>query len=155
MARRDRVRRTFAPRVSEKTEQAHGVCLLKTLGADVFVSGTVRRRGDHPGTMQTPGIPDVEVWLPLARSARDRAIGILPRRLLKWEVKAVDGRLRPEQIAYQQLCIDAGIDYVVGPCNTLIEWLMAHAYLSPDRVPHYRVPEIPQAARPAAESERS
>jgi hypothetical protein len=30
--------------------------------------GTTRRRGDYPGTMQTPGIPDLMAFLPVKRS---------------------------------------------------------------------------------------
>jgi hypothetical protein len=74
-------------RVSEKTEQAHGVQLLRSLGAKVYVLGGHRRAGDYQGTMQTEGLPDVEAFLPVRGTRR--------RVFLKWECKAVGGRLRP------------------------------------------------------------
>ena len=43
----------------EKDIQADIVKLLKTVGAAVYRIGTTRKKGDHQGTMQTPGIPDL------------------------------------------------------------------------------------------------
>jgi hypothetical protein len=122
-------------RVPEKAEQAHGVELLQRLcgRAAVFVSGTRRRRGDYHGTMQTPGIPDVEAFLP-ARGERAST-------LLKWECKAVGGRLRPEQAAYQQLCLHAGIAHVVGPFDALIARLTELGYVNANQFSHHRQPK--------------
>lgn len=130
-----RIRRDWAkPRVQrEKVEQAHGVQLLRSLGAAVYVSGTHRKKGDFQGTMQTPGIPDVEAWLP-----GQRVQGA--RRLLKWEVKAGEGRLNAEQRVYQALCVAAGVAHLCGDCNALIAWLIHEGYLRRDSVAHYRVP---------------
>lgn len=119
--------------MSERVEQTHGVRLLASLGAKNYVSGTVRARGDRPSTMQTPGIPDVESFLP--------SLGGRPRVLLKWECKAVGGRLRPEQAAYRELCLEAGIAHVVGPLDALIAWLAREGYIRADSVPHYRQPK--------------
>jgi len=119
-------------RVPEKAEQAHGVQLLRAIGARVYVLGTVRRRGDHPGTMQTPGIPDVFAFLP-KREGR--------RRPLWWEVKAVEGRLRLEQIEFQALCGESDLDHVVGPFDALIAWLVGLGYVKTAAFPHYRQPE--------------
>lgn len=136
---------TRAPRVSEKVEQQHGVQLLRAIGATVYVSGTTRRRDDFHGTMQTPGIPDVESFLPLRMVHLDPAPGSHQsytsqrRRLLKWEAKARGGRLRPEQLEYQRLCAEAEVAHVVGDCNALIAWLIEHGYLKPDQVAHYRL----------------
>lgn len=108
----------------EKYEQQAGVKLLRLLGAQVYVLGTKRRAGDYQGTNQTPGIADVEAWLFL-RPHQRRSL-VFPRRLLKWEVKrAKVGKLTPEQEAYASLCSEAGIDYVCGPCDALMEWLKA------------------------------
>ena len=43
----------------EKEIQADIVKLLETVGAAVYKIGTKRKKGDHQGTMQTPGIPDL------------------------------------------------------------------------------------------------
>ena len=113
------------PVVSEKAEQAAGVALLEALGAAVYVSGTVRRKGDHPGTMQTPGIPDVECFLPPPRRSGGTAW-----RLVKWEVKRAQGsRSSPAQRAYAARCADAAVAYVVGPASALEGWLRDWGYL--------------------------
>lgn len=130
--RRQAAARRARVRVPEKAEQAHGVQLLRALGARVYVLGTVRRRGDHPGTMQTPGIPDVFAFLPKHEGRR---------RTLWWEVKAVDGRLRREQIAFQALCGESDLAHVVGPHDALIAWLVGLGYLKANQLPHYRQPK--------------
>jgi hypothetical protein len=124
--------RTMRP-TPERVEQANGVQLLRSMGAAVYVLGTVRRKGDHPGTMQTPGIADVEAFLP-AREGR-------PRRLLKWEAKSRRGRLRPEQAVYRELCsATPGVLHVTGPLDALIAALIEHGYLRGDQVGHYHLP---------------
>ena len=109
-------------RTSERAEQAAVVQLLHTLGATVFVLGTVRRRGDHPGTMQTPGLPDLLVWLP-ART------GTSTWRLVFIECKAAGGRLRPEQRAFREHCGAAGVDHIVGTLGDIVTWLTEQTYL--------------------------
>lgn len=145
-----RIRRDWAkPRVQrEKVEQAHGVQLLRSLGAAVYVSGTHRKKGDFQGTMQTPGIPDVEAWLPqppasaglaIDWSAVRKSFGVTHApRLLKWEVKAAGGTMSPAQREYQALCVAAGVAHVCGDVDTLIAWLIQERYLKPENVPHYR-----------------
>lgn len=115
------------PQQREKNEQALIVQLLRTLGARVYVSGTRRRRGDFPGTMQTPGIPDVEAFLPRPRWCDLESASA--RQLLKIEVKAKGGRLTPEQREYQELCAAASIAHIVGGLDDVIAWLTAHRYL--------------------------
>ncbi len=110
----------------EKHEQADGVQLLRTLGAAVYVLGTVRPRGDHPGTCMTPGLCDVMAFLPM---------GVGERQFLCWEVKSATGRLRPEQAAFREHCVSAGVDYVVGDLNALMKWLVSAGYLSADQLP--------------------
>ena len=109
----------------ERHEQADGVKLLRLLGAAVYVLGTVRPRGDHPGTCMTPGLCDVMAFLPA---------GLMARRLLCWEVKSATGRLRPEQAAFRGQCEAAGVDHVVGDLTALMAWLVAHGYLRADQV---------------------
>lgn len=122
-------------RQREKVEQAHGVQLLRVLGAAVYVSGTRRKRGDFQGTMQSPGIPDVEAWLDGTRVGFP---GV--RVLLKWEVKAAGGRLSPEQLEYQRLCSAADVRYLVGDYDALIAWLIVQGHAKPEQFPTYRRP---------------
>lgn len=51
-------------RLPEKAVQQQIVHLLRSLGAHVYEIGTRRRRQDYPGTMQSPGIPDLVAFLP-------------------------------------------------------------------------------------------
>lgn len=117
----------------EKDEQADIVRLLRSLGAAVYVSGTVRPRGDTPGTRQTPGIPDLEAFLPR------RGTGGNGYRLLKVEVKrSKGGRLSPDQQAYRDVCQAADVPHVVGDLTAVMGWLVAEGYLRADQLPHDR-----------------
>lgn len=131
----------------EKAEQAHIVRLLRSLGAMVYVTGTRRRKGDYQGTMMSPGIPDLEAFLPV----RTDTIGTRYRELLKVEVKAAGGRLRPEQAEYRELCCVARVHHIVGGVDAVIAWLIERGYIADKNVPHYRLPK-PPAAAPAAPS---
>ena len=113
----------------ERYEQADGVKLLRMLGAAVYVLGTVRPRGDHPGTRQTPGLPDVQCFLPMRGGARV---------FLCWEVKSAAGRLRPEQAIFRDHCKAAGVAHVTGDLTALMAWLVSAGYLTADQLPHGR-----------------
>lgn len=115
----------------EDSEQEGGIRLLRHLGATVYRLGVRRRKGDHPGTMQTPGLPDVLAFLQDTDGSYT---------FLAWECKAPGGTLRPEQATFAGLCFGAGIAHVAGPLNDLIRWLVARKYLRADQVPHYRQP---------------
>jgi hypothetical protein len=129
-------RLTQAPARLEKYEQTDGVRLLQSLGAKVYILGTRRRKGDYPGTMQTPGIADVEAWLP-----RPKLLWVLDDELLlKWEVKrARDSRTTPDQLEYEQHCKSGGIAYVRGDLSALMRWLVYAGYLRADQLPHDRL----------------
>lgn len=117
---------TRARAMSEKQEQAAGVKLLRLLRAEVYTLGTVRARGDHPGTRQTPGLPDVLCFLPAPpRWGADPQ----ERRLVVWEVKCVGGRVSPEQRRFAEVVRDARIDYVLGTAAELARWLAAEGYI--------------------------
>jgi hypothetical protein len=109
------------------------VQLLRTLGASVYVLGTTRRRGDYPGTMQTPGVPDLLAFVPTAPGASER-------RLLCIEVKTTVGRLSPAQVVFRSQCAAADIAHVTGPLDAVIAWLLERRLLSRGSVPHYRLP---------------
>lgn len=122
----------------ERHEQRDGVQLLRTLGAAVYVLGTVRAKGDHPGTRQTPGLADVEAFLP-APPYVIPVLGSVPRGvLLKWECKRTGGRLRPEQAAYRDECLRCGVAHVVGDLTALMAWLVSAGYLRRESLPHER-----------------
>lgn len=118
----------------EKHEQADGVQLLRTLGAAVYVLGTVRAKGDHPGTRQTPGLPDVMAFLPASRLE----LGPTLPRFLCWEVKREGGRLRPEQAEFRAHCQASGVSHVVGGLGALMLWLVLQGYLRRESLSHER-----------------
>jgi hypothetical protein len=110
--------------VPEKQIQAAIVRLLRMIGAHVYVLGTRRRAGDHPGTMQTPGIADLFVLLPAPPLARP----VLPLAL--WiEVKAPRGRVSAAQIAFADQCLAAGIPYLRGGIDEVIDYLTGFGWL--------------------------
>lgn len=127
-------------RQPEKREQAAIVRLLRTLGARVWVLGTRRRRTDYPGTMQSPGLPDLIVSLPRGRqgcSARRVVASSTPAVRLEIEVKARGGRLSPAQREYRQHALACGVAHVVGGLDDVIAWLIEHGFL---RAEHDRLP---------------
>src|SRR5262245_46053103 len=95
----------------EKAEQAQIGKFLLSIGGRVYVSGTRRSRGkacpkcgtfvpEHQGTRQTPGIPDVEAFLPTPSGWRGR-MPAQTRVILKVEAKRVQGgRMSAEQEEY-------------------------------------------------------
>ena len=120
-------------RVSEKTEQAHIVQLLRALGAKVYVlgHGSPNDGRRHRGTGQTPGLPDLFCFLPPRGDA--------PRLALWIECKAKGGKVRDEQRAFAKLCTDAMVDHIVGTLDDVIGWLIRHGYCGAHQFPSYRV----------------
>lgn len=111
-------------RISERQVQASIVQLLKTMGARVWVLGTVRRSGDYAGTMQTPGIPDLLAFLPPCigpSTASWRQVWI--------EVKAEGGRLRPQQTFFRDSCALAGVEHITGDLDAVLRYLRAAGYV--------------------------
>lgn len=108
----------------EKDEQAAIVKLLEALGAKVYVLGTRRPKGDHQGSCQTPGIPDLYVFLPNHRDLR------LFSNVPVWiEVKARAGRLSESQRQFAALVTDSPSHYVTGTCDDVQNWLVDHGWL--------------------------
>ena len=95
------------------------------IGAAVYVLGTVRRKGDHQGTMQTPGLPDVMAFLPGANLGA--------RRLLVWEAKTARGWLSSAQSEFRAYCERASVEHVTGGLDALIAWLAGHGYVNETR----------------------
>lgn len=116
----------------ERAEQAAIKALLEHIGAAVWVFGTTRRKGDYQGTMQTPGPPDLQAFLP-------RGLG-----LLCIEVKAPGGRLSDAQRRFRQECLSClspyQVRHVVGGLDAVIAELVPLGLLRVDQVAHYRRP---------------
>lgn len=131
-----RPRRNNSP--LEKDEQLGIRKLMLQIGAREYVLGTKRRKTDFHGTMQTPGIADLQFFLP---ERRPTFVLYRSRRFVVVEAKREKGsRFSPEQIEYRDLCAAAGIDYIGGCLNDVIAWLVAETYLDPKNLPHYRQP---------------
>lgn len=124
----------------EKAVQSQIVTLLRSLGAVVYVLGTRRKRGDFQGTMMTAGLPDLMVFMPVPHGRNGICIG---RQLLMVEVKALGGRLRPEQARFRELCLAGGVAHVTGDLDAVIAWLTGHGYLKPENLAHYRQSVVP------------
>lgn len=134
-----RATRLTGPRVPERVVQQQIVTLLRSVGAAVYVLGTVRRRGDFHGTMQTPGLPDLFAVLPASKVAAPDGAFSSPTAL--WvEVKAEGGQLRREQAEFRAQCESAELAHVVGGVDDVIAWLIAGGWLKAENVPHYRRP---------------
>jgi hypothetical protein len=116
------------PRVPEKVVQAHVVLLLKSIGAEVWVLGTRRPKGDHMGTRQTSGLPDVCAFLPVLLLGGN----IASYGTQLWiEVKAAGGRASAAQLAFEQACRRTNTPYLRGDLDALIGWLTTAGYLTP------------------------
>jgi hypothetical protein len=100
------------------------VKLLKLCGAHVWVLGGRRRKGDFPGTMQTPGLADVYAVVP----GRDGEMWPL-----WWEVKAKGGRVRPEQLEFREFNTQACIDSLIGGLDVLEQYLESLGHLTQRR----------------------
>lgn len=131
----------------ERTEQQHVVKLYRSIGAAVYVLGTTRQRGercphckafvpntDH-GTHQTPGVPDLFVFLPPAPR-----ISRVPE-LLFHEVKAPRGRMSDEQKAFREACLQSSTAHVVGGLDAAIEFLVRTGRARTESFPYYRQPK--------------
>lgn len=121
----------------ESVEQLGIRKLMLSLGGKEYVLGTKRKKTDFHGTMQTPGIADLQFFLP------ERRVEMALYR--KWRFVVVEakrqkgGRFSPEQIEYRDLCLAAGIDYIGGCLDDAIAWLISEGYLRANQVPHYRI----------------
>ncbi len=123
------------PRISEKAMQAQIVALLRTLGAMVYVLGHPSPNDGrrHRGTVQTPGLPDLWVFLPSFLAIAGGEVTI--------EVKAPGGRVRAEQEAFAAYRRGAGGEHIIGGYDDVVAWLIRYGYLKEQNVPHYRRPQ--------------
>lgn len=125
-----------------KAEQQHVVALYRSVGAQVYVLGTTRRKGDRcphcqafvpnrdHGTHQTPGVPDLAVFLPPK--------GAEPARFVWHEVKAGSGRLSGDQTIFRDWCTATDSEHVVGGLDAAIAYLVRVGRAKTTQFPHYR-----------------
>lgn len=133
-----KARRTRVIRHPERHEQKSIIGLLTGIGAKVYVLGTTRKKGDHQGTMQTPGLPDLIAFLQRRPAGGHQPI----RHLLFIECKRPKkGRYSSEQLELRDLCRDAEVSWVGGSLDAVIAWLIEHRYVNPNNIPHYRLPK--------------
>ena len=93
----------------EKEIQADIVKLLETVGAAVYRIGTTRKKGDHQGTMQTPGIPDLLAFVEIPKGRWS------PELVQLWiEVKRPGGTCSEDQDAFTANAVMARCEHIVG-----------------------------------------
>ena len=117
----------------EKDIQADIVKLLKTVGAAVYKIGTKRKKGDHQGTMQTPGIPDLLAFVRTTSCFRMSAwtsLQVSPGRVstvqLWIEVKRPGGTMQRRRTrAFRVRALEAGCEHVTGGVDEVLDWLKA------------------------------
>lgn len=124
-----------APSPLEKVEQTWIINLWLSIGGDVYVLGTKRKKGDHQGTMQTPGISDLYGFLPPPRYRPS----VTTWSDLWVEVKREKGEPSEEQVTFRERCIRAGTPHVMGTANAFIAYLIDGGWLRSDQVAHYRL----------------
>ena len=104
----------------ERAEQRAILDLLKLVHAEVWVLGTVRKRGDWPGTRQTPGLPDIIAVMPDTPKWFPTLVMI--------EVKAVHGQLSIPQERFRAACERAEVEHIVGGVDAVLAWLRARGH---------------------------
>ena len=108
----------------EKDIQADIVKMLEAVGAAVYRIGTKRKKGDHQGTMQTPGIPDLVAFV---------MVPISPGLSSDWthlvqlwiEVKRPGEPMREGQKTFRFHALKASCEHVVGGVDEVLAWLKA------------------------------
>ena len=107
----------------EKEIQADIVKLLETVGAAVYKIGTTRKRGDHQGTMQTPGIPDLVAFVRIP--APSAGYSRVPYSVELWiEVKRPGVAMSDAQTEFCLNALTAGCAHVVGGVGEVLDWLV-------------------------------
>lgn len=135
MSRVSRPRLPRGPRVPETQVQWQCVTLYRSMGARVYVIGTKRRQGDYQGTMQSPGVADLLIFLPPLSAGATRKVQL-------WhEVKAELGRLSDDQKLFRADCAASDQAHIVGGIDAAYEFLINGGWLDAKNVPHYRRPK--------------
>lgn len=119
------------PVADEKTEQGSIVNLVEVLGGQAYVLGSRRAqycglcgaRTTDQGTRQTEGISDVAIYLPPPGRRPGRWV------FLWIEVKGRTGTLSPEQVAFRDITLKAGVPHLVGGLDEFHAWLVAGGWV--------------------------
>jgi hypothetical protein len=116
----------------EKAVQAQIVACLHGVGASVWTLGTTRRKGDHPGTMQSAGLPDVMAFVPLTRAGCGAALphsnpDVPFMALLLVEIKRGGNAMSTSQQNFAWCAQQVGppVHHVAGGLNEVLAWLVA------------------------------
>jgi len=114
------------PSVDEKHEQANICEVVRHLGGRVYVLGTRRQQYCHQcgspadmATRQTPGLPDLEIYLPPPPRAPVGARWTL----VMFEVKGKGGVLSQEQVEFKYVNERAGVVALVGGLDAFLDFL--------------------------------
>ena len=102
----------------EKEIQADIVKLLETVGAAVYKIGTTRKKGDHQGTMQTPGIPDLVAFVRVPCSTPTVQVWIEVKR-------TTDSTMSDAQTTFRKHALEAYREHIVGGVDEVLSWLKA------------------------------
>lgn len=124
------------PRTPEKVVQQQVVRLLQSIGAQVYVLGTVRPRGDYRGTCQTAGVPDVWCFLPAHPTFTEQPDRV---RGLWVECKAVGARRSEAQEYFRARCEASRVNYVCGGVDDVLAWLEERAWVRREGLAWYRI----------------
>ena len=108
----------------EKEIQADIVQLLESVGAKVYKIGTKRKKSDHQGTMQTPGIPDLCAFVNVQRDVGWSQPGMATVQI--WiEVKRPGETMSEDQMMFCWNALRAGVNHIVGGVDEVLDWLKA------------------------------
>ena len=101
----------------------------------VYVLGITRKRGDHPGTMQTAGLPDLFAFLPYEHG--EQRYG---ERLVAVEVKAPGELPTHPQVDFAEHCDAAGIAHVIGGFEAVVAWALGEGLIE-GTITDFRIPK--------------
>ena len=157
----------------EKGEQAAIAQQVLWLGGWVYTIGTRRQRGqkcpncgtfvqEWQGTRQTPGLPDLLIFLPKPGARRPSralpladllaAIRLTPHQFVVVECKAGKNRMSDDQRIFRALCLAAGVDHIEGDLDAFLGWCLEHGYLSTAQLSHGRLARVTNSGETAARS---
>jgi hypothetical protein len=130
-----RISRGCAPEKDVQRAVIHLFCRIgcrydpKGLDTDIIVLGTKRPRNlprQAHRTFQTPGVPDLYVFLPVLRRYERST---LPPAAVWFEVKAEDGAPSPAQLSFAARAQFRGLPYRIGGVDEARAFLIEHGFL--------------------------
>ena len=119
----------------ERVEQTNICNLVRSIGGKVCVLGTSRRKGDHQGTMQSPGLPDLWIFMPSPKLPNSHGL-IDHASGLWWECKSPTGTRSQEQVNFAENCLNTRTPYGYGTLTDFVHYLVAGGWLKRENVNH-------------------